>query len=494
MRYNLQAHFHGRQRAQGIMSAFSSLFGGSSTDKSVESLFSSSAGPVDRSHVQQKRTVIEDIEPSKEDEEEEENLENEEDEEENEALESEVSGEDKADTEKAQAKKQRKEQKKKEENENLEEEYFAKLLNEQPETKKEADQESTVQKEQEDGTESAGKTTSARVVDLKEDELEKAERTVFVGNVSNTVVSDKKMYRKFKKLFEDIGPVASIRFRSIAFDEALPRKLAFAKRALHSLRDSVNAYVVFKDKTPSRKASGRLNGHVFDHHHLRVDHVAHPAPRDNKRTIFVGNLDFEEKEETLWRYFNHHTDNDVELVRVVRDSKTNMGKGFALVMFKDSLSVNKALFLNDKPMNVDGKVEAEAAEEEGTDDKKKNKKKARKLRISRAKSTAKPLALSPNHVDNQKTKRAKPRATTTPVLTDDQKTKLGRAKALLGRSDRRSAGSQIVEGTRAVKGQRIEGIKGLKSAQGKVKKPRITDRSSRYKNDKKAMDKLGKQK
>lgn len=92
---------------------------------------------------------------------------------------------------------------------------------------------------------------------------------------------------------------------------------------------------------------------MFEDHHLRVDHVSHPAPKDNKRTIFVGNLDFEEKEETLWKYFNSKLDQDVESVRIIRDSKTNLGKGFALVQFKDTLSVNKALLLNDKPLKLE---------------------------------------------------------------------------------------------------------------------------------------------
>lgn len=54
----------------------------------------------------------------------------------------------------------------------------------------------------------------------------------------------------------------------------------------------------------------------------------------------------------MWTYFNGKLDNDVESVRIIRDSKTNMGKGFALIQFNDTLTVNKALMLNDKPMEV----------------------------------------------------------------------------------------------------------------------------------------------
>lgn len=458
------------------MSAFSSLFGNASVDENVNNLLKSSAGPVGRQDLKA-RTVIEIPQAEKP--------------QEASASESAESAES-ASEEEAEEVQQPKQKKRKQvdEHESLEAEYYSKLLKEEEkENKDKKSKQVEEEKPVESGAESDSdeseaeetkpseedtkmtKTSKAKTVDLKEDELNKAERTVFVGNVSSSVITSKTTYKSFKKLFSSLGKVQSIRFRSIAFEEAVPRKVAFVKKALHNTRDSVNAYVVYKEKEPSKSAASKLNATVFDHHHLRVDHVAHPAPKDNKRTIFVGNLDFEEAEENLWRYFNAKVDDDVESVRVVRDAKTNLGKGFALIQFKDSLSVNKALFLHDKPMINEG------------DDKKK---KPRKLRISRAKANAKPSILSPNHVDNVR-KAVKPKTT----MSDEQKTKLGRARSLLGRSDRSTAGKLIVEGQRASKGQRILGIKGLKTAKGKVKKPRITDRSSRFKKDKAAFNSAG---
>jgi nucleolar protein 12 len=294
-----------------------------------------------------------------------------------------------------------------------------------------------------------------------------------VGNVPADIITSKAMERTFKKLFKHYGKIESIRYRSISFDENLPRKVAFAKKNLHKSRDSVNAYIVYKEKQASLAAK-ELNATVFEDHHLRVDHVAHPAPKDNKKTIFVGNLDFEEKEEALWKYFNSKLDNDVESVRIIRDSKTNLGKGFALVQFKDTLSVNKALLLNDKPMTVEGST-----------------KKGRKLRISRAKSTAKPSLMSPNHFDNQKKRFAANKAQQ--KLTDSQKTKLGRAQNVLGKADRSTLGKAkktILEGQRATKGENIKGIKGLKKGKGKVKKPRIRERSTKFKEERKSMNKV----
>lgn len=450
------------------MSAFSTLFGNSKKDETLTDLLALSAGPISRPI--RPRTVFNVPDEVKESESEEES-EDEDDQESEEINEDDIED---------QPRKSKKRSRSEDDHDSLERDHLAKLTGADKETEeteekktkkskkaKKADTENEEDsKKDSDETEdsASGKKESkgraAKTVDLKAEELEKAGRTVFVGNVSNSVITSKSTYKKFKKLFSSIGPVDSIRFRSIAFDEALPRKVAFVKKALHDTRDTLNAYVVFKEEKISRKAPQVLNATTFENFHIRVDHVSHPSPKDNKRTIFVGNLDFEEQEENLWKYFNSKTGNDVESVRVVRDAKTNLGKGFALVQFKDSLSVNKALLLNEKPMVV----------EEG--------KKSRKLRILRAKSHAKPSIISPNHYANQK-KTLKPSRN----LNDDQETKLGRAKRLLGKADRNTAGRMVVEGARATKGLKIEGIKGLKSAKGRAKKPRITKRSLQFKKD-----------
>lgn len=222
-------------------------------------------------------------------------------------------------------------------------------------------------------------------------------------------------------------------------------------------RSTANAYVVFSEKPASLKCVPELNATVFEDFHLRVDHLAHPSKTDNKRTVFIGNLSFEESEETLWRYFNDVSNNDVEAVRIVRDPKTNFGKGFAFVQFKDTLSVNKALLENGKPLR------------EGE--------KERKLRITRASAKAKPSILSPNHVENVRKTKIKSLS----HLSEKQKTKLGRAATVLGKADRSTLGKAmpVIEGQRAKKDAPIDGMrkKGSKSK----KKPRITDRSQRFK-------------
>ncbi|ODV90968.1 hypothetical protein CANCADRAFT_25455 [Tortispora caseinolytica NRRL Y-17796] len=185
-----------------------------------------------------------------------------------------------------------------------------------------------------------------------EQELEKAPKTIFVGNIPSSVILDKAVYKRFKKLFRNIGSVDSIRFRSIGFKEILPRKTAFLAGKINE-NSTVNAYVVFTDDKDAKK-SLNLNGTVFENHHLRIDSIMHPRPQDPRRSVFIGNLEFETIDEDVYKHFQKC--GNIEYVRLIRDSTTNLGKGFGYVQFVDSVAVEKALLLNGKPMkNRDGK-------------------------------------------------------------------------------------------------------------------------------------------
>ncbi|KAJ1848636.1 Nucleolar protein 12 [Coemansia sp. RSA 2703] len=144
------------------------------------------------------------------------------------------------------------------------------------------------------------------------------------------------------------GKVKSIRFRSVAFSEMLPRKVAYITGKFHSQRDSCNAYVEFTSEEAAVKAV-ELNGAMFQEKHIRVDRADNSQGRDMKRTVFVGNLDFATQEEELWSHFG--SCGEIENVRVVRDRKTNIGKGFAYVQFVDRTSVALALKLHDTELN-----------------------------------------------------------------------------------------------------------------------------------------------
>lgn len=201
-------------------------------------------------------------------------------------------------------------------------------------------------------------------------ELEKAARTVFLANVSTAAITDKKakkdLLEHMGSFIKDLLPpldgkqthkVESIRFRSTAYEgSSLPKKAAFATKALMAATTkSTNAYVVYSTSFAAREAAKRLNGTMVLDRHLRVDGVAHPAKTDHRRCVFVGNLGFVDDEslmdegeegqrkrskvpsdieEGLWRQFGKA--GEVESVRVVRDEKTRVGKGFAYVQFKVS--------------------------------------------------------------------------------------------------------------------------------------------------------------
>lgn len=202
-------------------------------------------------------------------------------------------------------------------------------------------------------------------------ELEKSVRTVFLANVSTTAIADKKAK---KTLLEHMASflaslpvqdgkkkhkVESIRFRSTAYTgTGLPKKAAFVTKSLmEATTKSTNAYVVYSSAFAAREAVKKLNGTMVLDRHLRVDGVAHPAKTDHQRCVFVGNLGFvddesmmdqggenerkrskipSDVEEGLWRQFSKA--GTVESVRVVRDEKTRVGKGFAYVQFQVGLA------------------------------------------------------------------------------------------------------------------------------------------------------------
>ncbi|KAL3448924.1 hypothetical protein BJX65DRAFT_51829 [Aspergillus insuetus] len=328
------------------------------------------------------------------------------------------------------------------------------------------------------------------------DELEKSNRTVFLGNVSTQAITSKSAKKTLLKhlasflsaLPESTGPhkVDSIRFRSTAFSSGgkIPKRAAFAKQEIHDdTTPSTNAYAVYSTAQAAKRAPAALNGTIVLDRHLRVDNVAHPSKVDHKRCVFVGNLDFidnetgtengEKKkkhkapadvEEGLWRTFNAHTPGtkstvpgrgNVESVRVVRDRSTRVGKGFAYVQFYDQNCVEEALLLNEKkfpPMLP------------------------RKLRVVRAKKVAKKSA------DNQGNK----------SLADADRTLHGRAGKLLGRSsahrlkasDRKSISqnSLVFEGNRATAGETSRIRVRTKSRGSKAKRDsRSKKRAAAYK-------------
>ena len=112
----------------------------------------------------------------------------------------------------------------------------------------------------------------------------------------------------------------------------MPRKVAVHKMQLQAKRDTVHAYIVFKEAAAVAAAASQMNGYLFEDKHLRVDAAANAhKPVDHKRSVFVGNVPFVATDEDLRTVFAEC--GAVEAVRIVRDPITNVGKGFAFIMF-----------------------------------------------------------------------------------------------------------------------------------------------------------------
>ncbi|GAB1310161.1 Nucleolar protein 12 [Madurella fahalii] len=374
----------------------------------------------------------------------------------------------------------RKRKRKHHDDENLETNYLERLANEEEPSGKRRKGDSDKQALAAEGQNGAAKDDDAEEDDDKSSgdevpvheslsvdpavsELEKANRTVFLSNVSVEAITSRKAKKMLLNHLASIldkkaapqQKVESIRFRSTAFSTtAIPKRAAYIKKSLlEATTKSTNAYAVYSTTAAARLAVAQLNGTVILDRHLRVDSVAHPSPVDHRRCVFVGNLGFVDDEtvlnvkvdeegkqatekrkrtktpmdveEGLWRVFSKEAGR-VESVRVVRDATTRVGKGIAYVQFYDANDVESAILLNGKkfpPMLP------------------------RELRVSRCKAphkTARAMEARQgkagppaNRKDNKKkTKKATTDGSTAeyvPKLSAEAQTLAGRAGKLLGR-------------------------------------------------------------
>ncbi|KAA0053031.1 nucleolar protein 12 [Cucumis melo var. makuwa] len=194
------------------------------------------------------------------------------------------------------------------------------------------------------------------------DDESKLLRTVFVGNLPLKVKK-----KALAKEFSQFGEIDSVRIRSVPIDIAnskKPRKGAIISKKLNEAADSSHAYVVFKTEE-SAQASLSHNMAVFAGNHIRVDRACPPHKKlkvgngpiyDPKRTVFVGNLPFDVKDEELYQLFCgiDTMGSSVEAVRVIRDPKVNVGKGFAYVFFKTREAANSVV--NNQKLELRGRT------------------------------------------------------------------------------------------------------------------------------------------
>ncbi|KAG2261830.1 hypothetical protein Bca52824_068909 [Brassica carinata] len=180
------------------------------------------------------------------------------------------------------------------------------------------------------------------------DDESKLLRTVFVGNLP-LKVKKKLILKEFSKF----GEVDSVRIRSVPIvDSKRTRKGAIMLKQINEKASSVHAYVVFETEQ-SAEASLALNMSLIDGNHIRVDRACPPRKKlkgqgqdtllyDSKRTVFIGNLPFDVKDEEVYQLFTgkSNLENNLEAVRVIRDPHLNIGKGIAYVLFKTKEAAN----------------------------------------------------------------------------------------------------------------------------------------------------------
>lgn len=188
------------------------------------------------------------------------------------------------------------------------------------------------------------KQNEPRISHVKVVDPEKDQRTIFVGNVHVKAIQDKKAKKEFEAFFAVYGDLESFRFRSIPVGKSPSRKVAFITKQVREGEDTCNAYVVFKHKDSAEKAV-KANGSLLFEHHLRIDRIYSEGSNEkgSKKSVFVGNLATETKEEELWKLFENC--GEIESVRIVKDKVSNASKGIGFVNFKDRSSVILAIKL-----------------------------------------------------------------------------------------------------------------------------------------------------
>ena len=205
------------------------------------------------------------------------------------------------------------------------------------------------------GTNDVGGRTSKHETRRKtkselEADAEKNKRTIFLGNLPPTCSK-----KQLMKLFCQYGKIESVRFRCARSGTLLPKRIA-VKRGLSgtetSSQEEVVAYIVFSSEESVTK-SLEANGTLLDGRHIRVDGASGSTQHKHSHSIFVGNLPFTITSEQLRETFRQY--GEIDGVRVIRDQKTGIGKGFGFVLFKEKSGIMFAL-KNAKNTKLDGRT------------------------------------------------------------------------------------------------------------------------------------------
>ncbi|CAG5020858.1 unnamed protein product [Parnassius apollo] len=180
---------------------------------------------------------------------------------------------------------------------------------------------------------------------------EEVKRTLFVGNVPFSARCKKEV----KKIFSKYGQIETVRIRTVPVkDGRVTPKLAVIKNELHPDRSTVNVYVKFRDESSVNEALAE-NGTVLNDNHLRVTRSdCTGSEHDPKCSIFIGNIPFALEDEALQQKFQQC--GEIVSVRIIRDKRTNAGKGFGYVNFKSKDAVELALALSEEDLTIKNRI------------------------------------------------------------------------------------------------------------------------------------------
>ncbi|KAJ0170680.1 hypothetical protein K1T71_013452 [Dendrolimus kikuchii] len=182
-------------------------------------------------------------------------------------------------------------------------------------------------------------------------DADEVKRTLFVGNVPFSA----KCKKQIKKIFNKYGKIETVRIRTVPIKDArVTPKLAVIKNELHPDRTTVNMYIKYADPESVEQALVE-NNTVLEENHLRVTRSESTgAEHDPRQAIFVGNLPFAIEDDTLRAKFEKC--GQIESVRIIRDKKTNAGKGFGYVNFASKDGVELALALSEEELTIKNRI------------------------------------------------------------------------------------------------------------------------------------------
>ena len=228
-----------------------------------------------------------------------------------------------------------------------EDDKFSSLPKTKAPKKRKSEKQSKVQNDEDDDTPEVKFTQPSKKFKVQQEEMnrkkpkneETEKRTVFVGNLPTEITA-----KKLKKHFEQFGTIETVRFRGAARpDLKTTKKQAIIQKKFHEKRNSLIAYVRFKEES-SAKQSVQLNGTSIEDKVLRVDLACKSEETvDQSKAIFVGNVPFDIDEDAVIKHFTKC--GKIESVRIVRDAKSGIGKGFCYVNFYKRAGVKLAIDL-----------------------------------------------------------------------------------------------------------------------------------------------------